>query len=352
MSDGDDAAHEGTGAGSELAVMDGGSGAGAESGSTDDGPYDTGPGIEKDALRDALQDVANTPVADINGILQWLSVRRSGTRNTKISKIMAIFDGCPNVVRLARACYFRPSGHRDGNLLDDITADGSPVANFTEDNILTEDFGFDETSGRFSRAGYTPSSEAADAENGDDDESTMEVSAKMWKQMQARLSTLESSGGAVSREDVAKVAAEAAERARKELLEDISSGKVVIDTWSTKQDRKSASQYELGPDFAVFNYKRSAKREDTENLYDHSNSKDSMRKLVYLSDMRPDDVKRIQRRTRLPKDWSEPSTINPANAHMFTPNQVAEDQKLREEQETLLPSFQCSTKALGLRRGS
>ena len=39
MSDGDDAAHEGTGAGSELAVMDGGSGAGAESGSTDDGPY-------------------------------------------------------------------------------------------------------------------------------------------------------------------------------------------------------------------------------------------------------------------------------------------------------------------------
>ena len=47
MSDGDDAAHEGTGAGSELAVMDGGSGAGAESGSTDDGPYDgpksTGP---------------------------------------------------------------------------------------------------------------------------------------------------------------------------------------------------------------------------------------------------------------------------------------------------------------------
>ena len=170
MSDGDDATQAGTGTGSELAVMDGGSGAGAESGSTDDGPYDTGPGIEKDALRDALQDVANTPVADINGILQWLSVRRSGTRTSKISKIMAIFDGYPNVVRLARACYFRPSGHRDGNLLDDITADGSPVANFNEDNILTEDFGFDETSGRFSRAGYTPSSEAADAENGDDDE--------------------------------------------------------------------------------------------------------------------------------------------------------------------------------------
>ena len=47
MSDGDDATQAGTGTGSELAVMDGGSGAGAESGSTDDGPYDgpksTGP---------------------------------------------------------------------------------------------------------------------------------------------------------------------------------------------------------------------------------------------------------------------------------------------------------------------
>jgi hypothetical protein len=140
-------------------------------------------------------------LADINDILQWLSVRRSGTHNTKISKIMTIFDGCPNVVRLARACYFRPSSHHDGGLLDDITTDGNPVANFNEDNILEEDFDFDETSGRFSRAGYTPSAERADSENGDDDESTLEVSAKMWKQMQARMSTLENGGGAVSREE-------------------------------------------------------------------------------------------------------------------------------------------------------
>ena len=63
--------------------------------------YDTGPGSSRQEIEDDLRD-SGTSIVDIDALLEWLSLRKQGSRETKILKILGVFDTHPNVVRLAR----------------------------------------------------------------------------------------------------------------------------------------------------------------------------------------------------------------------------------------------------------
>jgi hypothetical protein len=312
------------------------------------GDYDTGPGSTLEEITTDLND-PNTTIDDINGLFEWLSLRKSGTRATKISKILAVFnDGFPNVVRLARDCYHREN-HRDANLLEGITTSGRTHI-FNADNLLTQDLVYDEATGRWSNPAADSPSEPAPAAAAD---GSVTISASDFAVWQRRLADLESRGGAgggsgLDETQVVALIEKSKKEARAELLSDIRDGREVVDTWATKDDRRQATAYELGPDFAVFNFERAPVRADTENCYDVSQSEESLRKLVFFSTIRDDDKKKILRRTALPSTWADPPSINPANRHKFSDAQLKRDKELRELQEKMLPTFQITVKALDL----
>ena len=150
----------------------------------------------------------------------------------------------------------------------------------------------------------------------------------------------------MSEDAVKALIAQSKKEARAELLSDIRDGREVVDTWATKDDRRQATAYSLGPDFAVFDFKRATNRADTPNLFDPDDPQGSLRKMVFFSTIRDDDKKKILRRTSLPTNWSDPPAINPRNTHKFSTGQLARDKELSELQTKMLPTFQITTKCL------
>ena len=311
-------------------------------------PYDTGPGSTLEEIKADLDNSKDTTIADINGLFEWLSLRKGGGRAAKVSKLLAIYnDGFPNVLRLARDCYHREN-HRDASLLENITTDNRRTANFNEDGLLLHDFLYDESTGRYSVTadGASPP-EPEDAAGG-----SIVLSHADFAALQARLAAVESGGGGggggLDEHQVLALIDKSKKEARAELLTDIREGREVVDTWASKDDRRQATAYELGDDFAIFDFERAPVRANTANLYDNANPETSLRKLVFFSTIRDDDKKKILRRTALPSFWADPPSINPANRHKFTEAQLKRDKELRDLQEKMLPTFQITTKCLDL----
>jgi hypothetical protein len=238
-------------------------------------PYDTGPGSTLEEIKADLDNSKDTTIADINGLFEWLSLRKGGGRAAKISKLLAIYnDGFPNVLRLARD-YYHKENHRDASLLENITTDNRRTANFNEDGLQLHDFLYDESTGRFSvTADGASRPEPEDAAGG-----SIVLSAADFAALQARVAAVESvgggGGGGLDEHHVLALIDKSKKEARAELLTDIREGREVVDTWASNDDRRQATAYELGDDFAIFDFERAPRRADTANLYDNANPETS-----------------------------------------------------------------------------
>eukprot|EP01052_Picozoa_sp_SAG31_P024223 SAG31_NODE_2046_length_6572_cov_5.058396_1_plen_162_part_00 len=87
----------------------------------------------------------STLLADVNGVLSWLSLRSQGNKAQKIQRILRALDGWPNLVRLAVQCYLarEEEPHVDRHLLEDITKDARSSLEVNEDGLLHGDLLFD-----------------------------------------------------------------------------------------------------------------------------------------------------------------------------------------------------------------
>ena len=210
--------------------------------------YDTGLGSSRQEIEDDLRD-SGTSIVDIDALLEWLSLRKQGSRETKILKILGVFDTHPNVVRLARDCYFRED-HRDKLLLENIAIGNKKLHFFNSDGVLTEDLGYDEESGRYSRADVLPGTAAgggaiANPPAGSPSEEPADESAAdaglgmptpdAFRALQRRLAAVESArrdlsrgGGGMSEDAVKALIAQSKKEARAELLSDIRDGREVV----------------------------------------------------------------------------------------------------------------------------
>ena len=329
--------------------------------------YDTGDWCTREDLANWLA-AGSTAIEDIDSLFSIISLRRKGSRATKVALLLDAFDEYPNLVRLGFACHSR-ANHRDAHLLEGITDNNRKTSKVNGDGVLSDDLGYDASTGSFSRpevrgslpatnrdgsnSAVSPARRGGASRAGSD---TVSLSKREWEAMQSRMAAIEagSAGGAgdgasgVTRAEILAMVEQGKREAREELLRDIKEGREVVDTWASKADRRKASAFEVCPDFAVFSFDHESDRSNTVNLFDDSDVTGSFRRLVYFNSIRDDDRRKIMRRTALPAGWSDPPTITPRNLHQFSAAQLAKDKELRDQQTKLLPSFQITANVLDL----